>query len=185
MAPRMRWPPKFLRHLWASSRELCLFLRLMVENRRSPVEVGRWNPSIYRVLYIPGGCLGFLPSTVANVMDVGKNICLDLFVEGKDVLQEFEKIHHYHHFMKYTIFWSTSFLHCTREQKLCQRHLKDIFGCMTKIHRVSSAHTLGSLEWQPMNNPEWTIRIQKPSKWRWISFDMNYTYSPNAIQTWW
>ena len=30
----------------------------------APVEVGSWNPIIYRVLYIPGGCLGFLPSTV-------------------------------------------------------------------------------------------------------------------------
>ena len=26
----------------------------------SPVEVGSWNPIIYRVLYIPGDCLGFL-----------------------------------------------------------------------------------------------------------------------------
>ena len=25
---------------------------------------GSWNPIIYKVLYIPGGCLGFLPSTV-------------------------------------------------------------------------------------------------------------------------
>ena len=29
----------------------------------APVEVGSWNPIIYRVLYIPGGA-GFLPSTV-------------------------------------------------------------------------------------------------------------------------
>ena len=30
-----------------------------------PVEVGSWNPVSYRVFFdIPGGCLGFLPSTV-------------------------------------------------------------------------------------------------------------------------
>ncbi len=32
----------------------------------APVEVGSWNPIIYRVLHIPGGCLGFLPSTVSQ-----------------------------------------------------------------------------------------------------------------------
>ena len=26
----------------------------------SPVEVGSWNPIIYRISYMPGGCLGFL-----------------------------------------------------------------------------------------------------------------------------
>ena len=38
----------------------------MAEIRRTPVEVGRLYgyPIIYEVLYIPGGCLGFLPSTV-------------------------------------------------------------------------------------------------------------------------
>ena len=30
----------------------------------SPVQVCSWNPIIYKVLYIPGGCLGFLPSTM-------------------------------------------------------------------------------------------------------------------------
>ena len=29
-------------------------------------------PTIYRVLYIPGGCLGFLPSTVAKILWVPK-----------------------------------------------------------------------------------------------------------------
>ena len=36
----------------------------MAEIRRSPVEVQVVFPIIYRVLYIPGGCLGFQPSTV-------------------------------------------------------------------------------------------------------------------------
>ena len=36
---------------------------LMEEIVRSPVEVGSWNPTIYKVFYIPGGA-GFLPSTV-------------------------------------------------------------------------------------------------------------------------
>ena len=41
-----------------------LLLLLMAEIRRSPVEVGSWNPIIYRVLdYIPGGAR-FQPSTV-------------------------------------------------------------------------------------------------------------------------
>ena len=35
------------------------------ETRRSPVERGSFFPMIYKVLYIPGGCLGFLPSIVA------------------------------------------------------------------------------------------------------------------------
>ena len=33
----------------------------------TPVEVGSWNPIIYRVLYIPGGA-GFFPSTVSCLM---------------------------------------------------------------------------------------------------------------------
>ena len=32
----------------------------------SPVEVGSFSPIIYRVSYIPGGCLGFQPSTVGK-----------------------------------------------------------------------------------------------------------------------
>ena len=31
----------------------------------APVEIGSWNPIIYGVLYMPGGCFGFLPSTVS------------------------------------------------------------------------------------------------------------------------
>ena len=30
------------------------------EIQHSPVEVGSWNPIIYKVLYIPGGCFRFL-----------------------------------------------------------------------------------------------------------------------------
>ena len=33
---------------------------------RKPVEVGWVFPMIFQVLYIPGGCLGFLPSTVSR-----------------------------------------------------------------------------------------------------------------------
>ena len=36
----------------------------IAEIRRSPVEVGSLSHYLRRVLYIPGGCLGFLPSTV-------------------------------------------------------------------------------------------------------------------------
>ena len=33
----------------------------------APVEVGRFSHYLRRVLYIPGGCLGFLPSTVLSL----------------------------------------------------------------------------------------------------------------------
>ena len=39
-------------------------MRLAVEVK-SPVDMVN-DPIIYRVLYIPGGCLGFLPSTVLH-----------------------------------------------------------------------------------------------------------------------
>ena len=35
---------------------------LMLQRSYEPVEVGRFIPFIYKVLYIPGGCLGFLQS---------------------------------------------------------------------------------------------------------------------------
>jgi len=35
-----------------------------------PVELGSLSP-IYRALYIPGGCLGFLPSTVIYSTKLG------------------------------------------------------------------------------------------------------------------
>ena len=41
-------------------------LLLMVQIRRSPVEVGSLSTNIFKVLYIPGGA-GFLPSTVLRV----------------------------------------------------------------------------------------------------------------------
>ena len=54
------------------------------ESGESPVEVGSWNPEnglitctgprnpmIYEVFYIPGGCWGFLPSTVVHPMLFG------------------------------------------------------------------------------------------------------------------
>ena len=41
-------------------------LLLMAEILQAPVEVGSLNPNIYRVSYIPGGCLGFQPSTVGG-----------------------------------------------------------------------------------------------------------------------
>ena len=42
------------------------FLLLMAEIQRLPVEGQVVLPIIYRVLYIPGGCLGFQPSTVSS-----------------------------------------------------------------------------------------------------------------------
>ena len=44
-----------------------MMILLMAEIRRSPVEVGSWNPIIHQVLCIPGGCLGFRPATVYNI----------------------------------------------------------------------------------------------------------------------
>ena len=41
-------------------------IRLMEEIRRSPVEGTVVFPIIHKVLCMPGGCLGFLPSTVRN-----------------------------------------------------------------------------------------------------------------------
>ena len=38
----------------------------MAEIRRSPVEVGSLSHYLHKVLYVPGGCLGFLPSTVST-----------------------------------------------------------------------------------------------------------------------
>ena len=40
------------------------FILLMAEILRSPVELGSLSHYLLRVLYIPGGCLGFQPSTV-------------------------------------------------------------------------------------------------------------------------
>ena len=41
-------------------------IRFMEEIRRSPVEVGRLSHYLQGFSTIPGGCLGFLPSTVAR-----------------------------------------------------------------------------------------------------------------------
>ena len=70
---RVVWSPMFTPYLgkWSSffrqsfsvAPPLATWYYLMEEIRRSPVEVGSWNPIIYRVLYIPGGA-GFRPSTV-------------------------------------------------------------------------------------------------------------------------
>ena len=70
---RVVWSPMFTPYLgkWSSffrqsfsvAPPLATWYYFMEEIRRSPVEVGSWNPIIYRVLYIPGGA-GFRPSTV-------------------------------------------------------------------------------------------------------------------------
>ena len=41
-----------------------IMIRLMQENPANQLRPGSLSTVIYRVLYIPGGCLGFLPSTV-------------------------------------------------------------------------------------------------------------------------
>ena len=53
-------------------------LLLKTEIRRSAVEVGRLAHYL-RVLYIPGGCFGFLPSTVGGVFKYG--LCWPLLEE--------------------------------------------------------------------------------------------------------
>ena len=54
----------FVKNPWIGARKWLQLLMATRNPARKPVEVGSWNPIIYRVLYIPGGCLGFLPSTV-------------------------------------------------------------------------------------------------------------------------
>ena len=51
----------------------------MVQNSSEPVEVGSWNPIIYKVFYISGG-VGFQPSTVGCPWLVNKLVC-NLFTE--------------------------------------------------------------------------------------------------------
>ena len=41
-----------------------IMIRLMQENPANQLRPVSLSTIIYRVLYIPGGCLGFLPSTV-------------------------------------------------------------------------------------------------------------------------
>ena len=62
--------------------KLCIdwFILLMAEIseiRRSPGEVGSFSHCLRRVLYIPGGCLGFLLSTVGIPLFCGQQSGLE------------------------------------------------------------------------------------------------------------
>ena len=46
--------------LWWLGNKTMSRVTFCAEILRSPVEVGSWNPTVYRVLDISGGCLGFL-----------------------------------------------------------------------------------------------------------------------------